>query len=191
MCLCCRYVVQNLPNLSTLDMSSCPRLTDAGVAQLGTPPASTVSTLITLDLAGCRLLTETALEYLSRCLSLRRIDLRHITQISAEAVEKFASARGMLVTDEKLMERKWIGNKGIQDKAISLSQVVQVCWLKYFVRTRILNSYLQLSALLALSQSFITVQFTRVYTTVEVLQLQIFLKQVYTCQLKWWVAMLM
>lgn len=106
MCLFIRYVVQNLPNLSTLDMSSCPRLTDAGVAQLGTPPASTVSTLITLDLAGCRLLTETALEYLSRCLSLRRIDLRFITQISAEAVEKFASARGMSVTDEKLMERK-------------------------------------------------------------------------------------
>lgn len=102
-----RYVVQNLPNLSSLDMSSCPRLTDAGVAQLGTHPASTINTLVSLDLAGCRLLTETSLEYLSRCNSLERIDLRHITQISPEAIEKFASTRnGLIVTDEKLIEKK-------------------------------------------------------------------------------------
>ncbi|XP_046682822.1 jmjC domain-containing histone demethylation protein 1 isoform X2 [Homalodisca vitripennis] len=101
-----RYVVQNLPNLSTLDMSSCPRLTDAGVAQLATHPASTIFTLTCLDLAGCRLLTETSLEYLSRCHSLQRVDLRHIVQISAEAIEKFASSKsGLTVTDEKLIEK--------------------------------------------------------------------------------------
>lgn len=102
-----RYVVQNLPKLSSLDMSSCPRLTDAGVAQLGTPPAPTINTLTVLDLAGCRLLTETSLEYLSRCNSLERIDLRHINQISPEAVETFATSRkGLVVTEEKLIERK-------------------------------------------------------------------------------------
>lgn len=102
-----RYIVQNLPNLSSLDMSSCPRLTDAGVAQLATPPASTINSLLSLDLAGCRLLTETSLEYLSRCNSLERIDLRHISQISQEAVEKFAATRDLLVSDEKLMEKNW------------------------------------------------------------------------------------
>lgn len=101
-----RYVVQNLPQLTCLDVSSCPRLTDAGVAQLATPPASTVSTLTTLDLAGCRLLTETSLEYLSRCNSLERIDLRHAIQISTAAISKFVTSRkGLKVTDGKLIEK--------------------------------------------------------------------------------------
>ena len=62
--------------------------------------------MISLDLAGCRLLTETSLEYLGRCNSLERIDLRHVVQISTQAISKFVTTRrGLKVTDGKLIEK--------------------------------------------------------------------------------------
>ncbi|KOB72758.1 putative JmjC domain-containing histone demethylation protein 1B [Operophtera brumata] len=55
-----------LPRLSSLDASSCARVTDAGAAQLAH------HTLQRLSLAGCRLLTEGALDHLARCPNLVR-----------------------------------------------------------------------------------------------------------------------
>lgn len=103
-----RYIAQHLPYLETLDLSSCGRVTDAGVAQLATPPVQAVTNLASLNLANCRLLTETTLDHLARCKVLKRLDLRHTTQVSTQSVIKFAakSIHNLHVTDVKLVEEK-------------------------------------------------------------------------------------
>ncbi|CAK1590382.1 unnamed protein product [Parnassius mnemosyne] len=95
-----RYVVQALPKLCELDASSCARLTDAGAAQLAH------HSLQRLSLAGCRLLTEAALDHLARCPNLIRLDLRHVPLVSTQAVIKFAakSKHNLHVKDVKLVE---------------------------------------------------------------------------------------
>ncbi|CAH2986298.1 unnamed protein product [Chilo suppressalis] len=95
-----RYVVQALPKLCELDASSCARLTDAGAAQLAHHG------LQRLSLAGCRLLTEAALDHLARCPNLIRLDLRHVPLVSTQAVIKFAakSKHNLHVQDVKLVE---------------------------------------------------------------------------------------
>ncbi|XP_013144915.1 PREDICTED: jmjC domain-containing histone demethylation protein 1 isoform X2 [Papilio polytes] len=95
-----RYVVQALPKLCELDASSCARLTDAGAAQLAH------HALQRLSLAGCRLLTEAALDHLARCPNLVRLDLRHVPLVSTQAVIKFAanSKHNLHVQDVKLVE---------------------------------------------------------------------------------------
>ncbi|XP_026755018.1 jmjC domain-containing histone demethylation protein 1 isoform X2 [Galleria mellonella] len=95
-----RYVVQALPKLCELDASSCARLTDAGAAQLAH------HALQRLSLAGCRLLTEAALDHLARCPNLVRLDLRHVPLVSTQAVIKFAakSKHNLHVKDVKLVE---------------------------------------------------------------------------------------
>lgn len=62
----CLFIQQALPKLCELDASSCARLTDAGAAQLAH------HSLQRLSLAGCRLLTEAALDHLARCPNLVR-----------------------------------------------------------------------------------------------------------------------
>lgn len=103
-----RYISQHLPHLEILDLSNCGRVTDAGVAQLSTPPVQTTNNLVSLNLSNCRLLTETSLDHLTQCKALKRLDLRHTTQVSTQAVIKFAarSIHNLHVTDVKLVEEK-------------------------------------------------------------------------------------
>lgn len=103
-----RYVTQYLPNLISLSLSSCPRITDAGIAQLSTKPAGTVTNLVNLDLSHSKLVTETSLEHLSKCENLIRLDLRHSTQVSTQALIKFAakSNHNLQVRDIKLVDRR-------------------------------------------------------------------------------------
>nr|CAD7413379.1 unnamed protein product [Timema poppensis] len=103
-----RYVTQHLPRLTFLDISSCTRITDAGVAQLATPPASTIITLQKLDLSSCRLLTDSSLEHLARCDALTRLDLRHTPNVTAAAIAKFAvrSRHDLKVMDQKLIAKR-------------------------------------------------------------------------------------
>ncbi|XP_071566399.1 jmjC domain-containing histone demethylation protein 1 [Temnothorax nylanderi] len=98
-----RYIVQHLLDLETLDLSSIGRLTDSGVAHLTSLP-----NLGSLNLANCKLLTETTLDHLTRCKALKRLDLRHTTQVSTQAIIKFAakSEHNLHVTDVKLVEEK-------------------------------------------------------------------------------------
>lgn len=98
-----KYIVQYLSDLETLDLSSIGRLTDSGVAHL-----TSLSNLASLNLANCKLLTETTLDHLTRCKALKRLDLRHTTQVSTQAVIKFAakSEHDLHVTDVKLVEEK-------------------------------------------------------------------------------------
>ena len=101
-----RYISQLLPNLVELDVSSCSRVTDAGVNYLSTPPAHTVTKLRHLNLATCKFITDLSLEYLQRCESLVRLDLRHGGQgITQAAVARFAvrSPHDLYVRDIRLI----------------------------------------------------------------------------------------
>ncbi|XP_012276970.1 jmjC domain-containing histone demethylation protein 1 [Orussus abietinus] len=103
-----RYIALHLPFLETLNLSSCGRVTDAGVAQLATAPAQAINNLESLNLSNCRLLTEVTLDHLTKCKVLKRLDLRHTTQVSTQSVIKFAarSVHNLHVTDVKLVEEK-------------------------------------------------------------------------------------
>lgn len=102
-----RYITQGLPSLIHLDLSSCQRITDAGVAQIGTCP-SAINTLVELNLSSCRLVTELSLDYLRKCEELTWLDLRHCPQVSTQAVIKFASnsKHNLQVKDVKLVDRR-------------------------------------------------------------------------------------
>jgi F-box/leucine-rich repeat protein 10/11 len=101
-----RYIVQNIPLLSTLDLSQCFRLTDAGIAQLTAPPATTPSTLTWLDLNGCTMITDAALDHLAKCTGLKYLDLRRTTQITSSAINKFLNAKQDLeISEDKLLKK--------------------------------------------------------------------------------------
>ena len=104
-----RYITQGVPSLIHLDLSSCQRITDAGVAQIGTCP-SAINTLVELDLSSCKLLTDSCLEYLSKCEAITWLDLRHVPQVSTQAVIKFAakSKHNLQVRDIKLVDKRRI-----------------------------------------------------------------------------------
>lgn len=89
-----RYITQHLPRLSVLDISSCTRITDAGVAQLATTNASTTNTLTSINLANLRALTDLSLEHLSRCNALVHLNLTHTPLINNTAVQLFIQKRG-------------------------------------------------------------------------------------------------
>lgn len=102
-----RYITQGLPSLIHLNISSCQRVTDAGVAQIGTCP-SAINTLVEIDLSSCKLVTEICLEYLAKCDALTYLDLRHVPQVSTQAVIKFAakSKHNLHVRDIKLVDKR-------------------------------------------------------------------------------------
>lgn len=102
-----RYITQSLPYLRHLDLSSCQRITDAGVAQIGTSTTATAR-LTELNLSACRLVSENALEHLAKCEGLIWLDLRHVPQVSTQSVIRFASnsKHDLCVRDIKLVERR-------------------------------------------------------------------------------------
>ncbi|XP_049529879.1 jmjC domain-containing histone demethylation protein 1 [Anopheles darlingi] len=102
-----RYITQGLPNLTHLDLSSCQRITDAAIAQIGTSPAA-IKTLVELDLSCCKLITELSLDHLAKCDALTRLDLSHVPQVSTQAVIKFASTskNDLQLHDIKLVDKR-------------------------------------------------------------------------------------
>lgn len=102
-----RYITQGLPILVQLDLSSCQRITDAGVCQIGISP-SAIKTLYELDLSSCKLITEMSLDHLSKCEALTRLDLRYVPQVSTQSVIKFAakSRNDLQVQDIKLVDKR-------------------------------------------------------------------------------------
>ncbi|XP_053670041.1 jmjC domain-containing histone demethylation protein 1 [Anopheles nili] len=102
-----RYITQGLPNLTHLDLSSCQRITDAAIAQIGTSQPA-IKTLIELDLSCCKLITELSLDHLAKCDALTRLDLSHVPQVSTQAVIKFASTskNDLQLHDIKLVDKR-------------------------------------------------------------------------------------
>lgn len=102
-----RYITQGLPILVQLDLSSCQRITDAGVCQIGISLCA-IKTLYELDLSSCKLITEMSLDHLAKCEALTRLDLRYVPQVSTQAVIKFAakSRNDLQVQDIKLVDKR-------------------------------------------------------------------------------------
>ncbi|XP_031621168.1 jmjC domain-containing histone demethylation protein 1 [Contarinia nasturtii] len=102
-----RYITQGVPSLVHLNISSCQRVTDAGVAQIMCSQ-SAINTLVELDLSSCKLVTELCLEYLAKCEALTYLDLRHVPQVPTQAVIKFAakSKHNLHVRDIKLVDKR-------------------------------------------------------------------------------------
>ncbi|XP_055610919.1 jmjC domain-containing histone demethylation protein 1-like [Uranotaenia lowii] len=102
-----RYITQGLPSLTHLDISSCQRITDAAIAQIGTSSAA-IKTLIELDLSCCKLITELSLDHLAKCDALTRLDLSHVPQVTTQAVIKFASTskNDLQLHDIKLVDKR-------------------------------------------------------------------------------------
>ncbi|KAL9889603.1 lysine demethylase 2 [Glossina fuscipes fuscipes] len=117
-----RYVTQFLPHLIHLDVSSCQRITDAGVAQIGTS-STAIANLVELNLSACRLVSELSLEHLAKCEQLIWLDLRHVPQVSTQAVIKFAakSKHDLCVKDIKLVEKRRLPQSNSPGASISLS----------------------------------------------------------------------
>ena len=102
-----RYITQDLPTLVHLDLSSCQRITDSGVAQIG-GSASAAKHLVELDLSNCKLVTDLSLDYLEKCEALTRLDLRHVPLVPTQAVIRFAanSKNDLQVQDVKLVDKR-------------------------------------------------------------------------------------
>lgn len=100
------YITQGLPYLVQLDLSSCQRITDVGVAQIAC--GSAVKNLYELDLSSCKMITEVSLDYLRQLSNLSRLDVRHVPQISTQSVIKFAaqSKNNLQVQDIKLVDKR-------------------------------------------------------------------------------------
>ena len=76
-----------LSQLQYLALSTCWKLTDAGLGQLGGVSGDCLSGL---DLSGCRALTDTGLARLQACTGLTRIDATN-TQITTDGLAEFVS----------------------------------------------------------------------------------------------------
>jgi hypothetical protein len=85
----CRYVTQHAGSISKLNLSCCPRITDAGIAQLGAPDSPSLENLTHLYLTGCPQLTNISLEHLKRCKKLNYLDIKNIPQITVVGLSKF------------------------------------------------------------------------------------------------------
>lgn len=82
-------MTQHAGSISKLDLSSCPRITDAGIAQLGAPDSPSLENLTHLYLTGCPQLTNISLDHLKRCKNLVHLDVRNIPQITVVGLSKF------------------------------------------------------------------------------------------------------
>ena len=71
-----RYIAQYLSQLSDLKLSKCWKVTDAGCAQL-----TTLETLTSLDLSGCKSLNWNGLECIWRLTRLKTLVLRDLEHI--------------------------------------------------------------------------------------------------------------
>ncbi|CAB3360728.1 Hypothetical predicted protein [Cloeon dipterum] len=102
-----RYIVQYLKSIEALSLGLCYKITDAGVAQLSSNNAPTLTNLKYLNLSGCKMITDLSLEHLERCKGLQRLDCRHTPLITAEAMRLTCQRRPNLVSvTDKLLVAK-------------------------------------------------------------------------------------
>lgn len=102
-----RLLSHNLPLLTNIDLSNCEKVTDMGIAFLGSAKAAK---LISLRISACNNISDTSLDSLKRCLNLSLLDLRDCHQVSPAACQKFIScpnARNKFVLKQsKLIEAR-------------------------------------------------------------------------------------
>ncbi len=83
-----RYITQFLIQLSSLSISNCWKVTDAGLAQIAMPEAKTAETLTAINLSGCKGITNAGLLHLVKCQKLSKVSCWH-SGINGEGMKKF------------------------------------------------------------------------------------------------------
>jgi len=86
-----RYITLHAGSISSLDISTCSRITDAGIAQIGSPDSPSIQNLTSLNVSGCLQLTNISLEHLKKCRNLKYLDIRCTTQVHYSALCKYLS----------------------------------------------------------------------------------------------------
>jgi len=102
-----RYITQYLPQLKELSLSSCWKVTDAGLAQLGQAESTTTETLTSLDISDCKAVSNSGILHLKRCVNLVRIDATN-TMVNSEGLSKFvqSSRHKLKVYGGAIVDRK-------------------------------------------------------------------------------------
>ena len=83
-----RYLAQYLPSLSSLNLHNCSKLTDAGLVQLGDSSLPLCTTVTSLIISSCPMLTD--LIHLARCCNITRHSFTE-TGVTYEATMLFMS----------------------------------------------------------------------------------------------------
>ncbi|KAI1293603.1 Lysine-specific demethylase 2B [Halotydeus destructor] len=83
-----RLISHHLPQLTNINLSGCQRVTDMGIAILGTARSAK---LTQLNVSSCSNISDTSLDSLKRCHNLTLIDLRNCSQVSPAACQKFVN----------------------------------------------------------------------------------------------------
>ena len=87
-----RYLTQYLGQLNDLSISGCWKVTDAGLATLGSGDTNkTAESLKSLDVSGCKGVTNAGLAHLVRCQNLVRVNCAR-TAVTSEGAKKFVEA---------------------------------------------------------------------------------------------------
>jgi len=89
-----RYLAQFLPSLTSLNLTGCVKLTDAGLVQLGDPSLPLCSNLTNLSISFCSSVSD--LTHLSRCLNLGKLTFLN-SGVSGEAVCAFLNQMPQLL----------------------------------------------------------------------------------------------
>ena len=82
-------MTQHAGSIAKLDLSTCSRITDAGIAQLGAPDSPSLENLTHLNISGCPQLTNISLDHLRRCRNLKYLNIRNIPGITIAGLSKF------------------------------------------------------------------------------------------------------
>ena len=86
-----RYVAQYLHHLIFLDVSSCWKISNDGLAQLSMGNTKIMETLQTIEMSGCKQVSNQGLQNLSLCPNLSYVDCSG-TRVNNEGLRKFIDA---------------------------------------------------------------------------------------------------
>ncbi|XP_013789484.2 jmjC domain-containing histone demethylation protein 1-like [Limulus polyphemus] len=101
-----RLLVHHLSQLSHLDLSHCHKVTDMGIAILG---STKHNQLMALNVSSCANITNTSLEALKQCTKLSYLNMKECPQVTVAACQKFVaqSQQKLMTRGEKLIEKQW------------------------------------------------------------------------------------
>lgn len=101
-----RLFVHHLSQLSHLDLSHCHKVTDMGIAILG---STKYKQLVALNVSSCANITNTSLEALKHCTKLSYLNMQECSQVTDAACQNFVaqSQQQLMTREEKLIEKQW------------------------------------------------------------------------------------
>ena len=103
-----RYITQFLTQVSSLNVSNCWKITDAGLAQLSIAESRIAESLESLDVSRCGQVTNAGLAHLAKCRSLGRVSTAG-SGITVDALKKFVADNKSLKLCGHVVERRMTG----------------------------------------------------------------------------------